>query len=102
MNVSLTTTGLVPLVVGSVELMQLQAFNNGIPWDLTGGSVTLNMKAPGGATYSYTATITGMGAQYSWTVLATTGNWTRSWSVTDAQGRHQVSRAIVFDVENAP
>lgn len=102
MNVALNTTGLVPFTVGSVNLFTSKAFANGLPWDLTGGTVTLNMKDSNGAFYSYPATITGMVAQVSWTVLNVPGRWTRSWTVTDAQGRHQVSRAYTFDVEPAP
>ncbi len=60
------------------------------------------MTDPNGGSHSYAGTILGGCGFVTWTVIAPVGNWTRAWSVTDAQGRHQVSRPIVFTVIQSP
>ncbi len=105
MNVRLVTTGLVPLVTGSYEDFVLSPFLNGLPWDLTGGSVQLVIADPAANLFSYSATIVGYGARQTWAVpaaFASPGSWSRAWVITDAQGRHQVSRPIVFEVIGSP
>jgi hypothetical protein len=102
-NTALVTTGLVPLTIGSVEKFQHQGFINSLPWDLRGGTVSLNMLDPNGGSYSYPATIQADGTVFvQWTVIAPVGNWTRAWVVTDANTVHQVSRAIIFSVVQSP
>jgi hypothetical protein len=102
MNSTLVTTGLVPLTIGSLETFVLQAFNNGLPWDLTGGSATVLMADPQGGSHSYTAAISGSTARISWTVLPIPGDWRRCWDVTDGSGTRQVSRPIPFTVISSP
>ena len=102
MNSALVTTGLMPLTVNSIELFQHQGILNGQVWDLTGGSATLRMADPDGTTYAYACTIASGNAFYTWTVLNVPGTWVRAWDVTDAQGRRQVSRPLVFEVIASP
>lgn len=102
MNTGIVTTGILPLIVGSVEVFQLQAFADVLPWNLAGGTVTLNLIDPNGAVYSYPATISGGSVRVTWTVLNVTGTWRRSWTITDSSGVHQVSRPIVFEVQSSP
>jgi len=101
-NTSLVTTGLVPLVISSVETFQLSSFLNGLPWDLTGGSVTIYFLDPAGVATNFPATIVGPGATYNWMVISPPGTWTRAWLVIDALGRKQKSRPIVFTVTQSP
>ena len=98
MNVGVVTTGLEPLVVGSVETFQHQGFDNRLIWDLTGGSASLKIIDPTGASTTYAATISGGCAFVTWAVAGPVGTWFRQWTVTSADGRHQVSRRIVFEV----
>ena len=106
MNTQLVTTGLKPLVINSNDTFVLQPFNNGVIWDLTGGSATLRMTDPNGITYAYPATIVGppggAGAQYPWTVIAPPGDWRRCWDVVSANGIRQVTLPIAFEVVASP
>jgi hypothetical protein len=96
------TTSPVPLTVGSDELFQLVAFKDGVPWDLTGGAVTLKLQDPTGAVTSVSGTVSASGATAPWTVTAPAGTWLRAWHVLDAAGVHQVSRPIAFIVTDTP
>jgi hypothetical protein len=120
LNTSLTTTGVVPICVGSIEQFQEKATLNGLEWFIGGGSAQVNMTDSNGNSYTLAAIITPDG--YSaitvpWTVVgspssgATPPNnnnlygpwtWVRSWTLTDAQGRKQISRPIVFTVLQSP
>jgi hypothetical protein len=102
MNTKLTTTGLVPLVATSIETFQLSSFLNELPWDLTGGTVTLFFLDPAGNLTSVMAAVVGTGAVVVWTVPATPGTWSRAWLVVDSIGRTQKSLPIVFTVTNSP
>lgn len=102
MNATLNTTGLTPLVVGSVEKFQLQAFTNNLPWDLTGGTVNLLVADPSGTVTTYPATIAGGGAYYNFTIVGPAGSWARAWSCVDSSGIKQISRPIPFNVVTSP
>ncbi len=102
MNTALVTTGLTPLVIGSVERFQLQAYLNALPWLLDGGTVLLTISDPFGVQTIIVASIIGNGAQATWTVVGPAGNFTRAWTVTDANGVKQKSRPIVFSVTASP
>lgn len=114
-----STTGTRPFTVGSIEVFQ-EGFNpttgqytltlNGQPWNLAGGSATLNFMDPNGNMTSYAATITngGLTASVTWTVpaptpsLNTLGPWARSWKFIDATGITQVSQPLQFAVIASP
>lgn len=101
-NTNLITTGVTPLCVGSAERFQLQAFRNGLPWNLSAATVTLSIKDNTGATTVYSATITGQGAYLDWTVPASpVGEWTRAWRIVDGS-IVQVSRPIAFTTVDSP
>ena len=114
MNLGTTTTGLVPLTIGSIEEFQLDPWLNALPWNLAGGTVQLLLTDPNGTKYTVNASIVtgGYGATATWTVIgpATVDDngvrlanpWRRAWSVVDALGRTQISRAIAFEVVNSP
>jgi hypothetical protein len=102
LGTNVVTTGPEPLAVGSVLTMQLQAYKDGVAWDLTGGSVTLKLLDPAGNPTSISGSIVGQGAQAPWTVTSPAGNWTRAWVAQDAGGTHLVSRPIVFAVTTSP
>ncbi len=101
MNIKQVTTGLVPLAIGSDEVFQLQGILDALPWDLTGGTVSVVLSDPTGALTTIAATILGRGAQASWTVVAPVGRWSRTWQIEDSTGLHQVSLPIPFDVVSA-
>jgi len=102
MNEAATTTGLIPLTIGSMETFQLQAYKNRLPWDLTGGSAQLLLADPTGSLTTINATIVGQGAQANWTVGGLSGTWARAWKVTDSSGIVQISRPIAFAVISSP
>jgi hypothetical protein len=102
MNTRLVTTGLVPLIIGSQETFQLKPLLNGLPWDLTGGTVTLILLDPTGAQTTISGTIAGRGATAPWTVTGPVGNWTRCWHVSDGSGLVQYSQPLVFTVSSSP
>lgn len=102
MNVTTTTTGQNPLVVGSMETFIFSGYLNGQPWDLTGGSATLNMVDPNGTTHAYTVTLTGDRVRYTWTVLNVPGDWTRAWALIDASGITEVTPPYPFTVISSP
>jgi hypothetical protein len=101
-NTNLITTGVSPLCVGSVEKFQLQAALDSLPWDLTGGTVTLTFRDPTGVQTVYPASISGGCAFVTWTVIDPPGDWRRTWTVTDAAGIHQVSQPVPFTVIDSP
>ena len=98
MNEGIVTTGLKPLVVGSMKTFQLNATLDGIFWDLTGGSASVTLKDPGGNETVIPATIINGVAQATWKVAKPTGTWFRSWLATDATGLPQYTNPIAFDV----
>jgi hypothetical protein len=111
MNNTLPTTGLIPLTINSVEQFELSPRKDNIPWNLTGGSVTLLLSDPAGFTLpGLTATIAsdGYSASVVWQVpvtssgLSAAGTWLRAWDVTDASGIRQVTRPIEFTVVGSP
>ena len=112
MNTALTTTGVLPICVGSTEVFQEKAVLNGLEWFIGGGSAVVNMCDSNGNTYVVPATITpdGYSALAPWTVVGSpaAGNlygpwvWVRAWTLQDASGRKQVSRAITFSVVQSP
>jgi hypothetical protein len=102
MNLGVVTTGLVPLSVGSVELFQLQPYLNGLPWSMQGATVNLLFRDPSGNQTSSSAVITAGSATVSWTVPSTPGSWFRSWQITDANGVHQLSQPITFNIGTSP
>lgn len=97
-NNSLVTTGLIPLTINSQEVFELQAVLNGLPWDLTGGTVVLRLVDPSLVVTDVPATISGGAAQAGWAVASPAGTWRRVWDVTDVDGRRQVSRPVMFAV----
>jgi hypothetical protein len=101
-NLNVVTTGLVPLVIGSIETFVHSVVLNGIPDSLAGGTATLTLQDPAGNQTILAASIVGSVAQATWTVTAPVGNWTRAWTWTDANGVHQVSRPIPFSVVTSP
>lgn len=102
MNTTLVTTGLVPLVIDSVETFQLKPFLNKVPWQIGGGSVTLYILDPNGMLTSFSATVAAFTALASYTVIGPAGTWSRAWKVTDSHGRVQKSRPIPFAVTQSP
>lgn len=102
MNTALVTTGVIPLVVGSVETFQLQGFLDALPWNLAGGTVSLRLADPLGNVTTIPAAISGGCALATWTVVSPAGRWVRDWVITDASLVHQVSQAIIFDVVDFP
>jgi hypothetical protein len=96
----IVTTGLFPLTRGSMEVFQLQPIINGLPWDLSGGSASVTLTDPNGATTILAVTITGrLIRSASWTVAAPVGGWSRQWTMTDSTGLRQVSHPLPFEVE---
>ena len=102
MNPTYATTGDIPLCIGSTEKFVVQAYANGLPWDLTGGSVQLLLADAAGNLTTINATIAGQGAYANWTVAAPAGRWTRAWKVEDAAGVIQYSVPKVFTVISSP
>jgi hypothetical protein len=102
MNVTATTTGQNPLVVGSMETFVFSGFLNGQPWDLTGGTATLNMVDANGGTHAYSVPITGDKVRYTWTVIAPAGSWRRSWTLVDVNGLTEVTPPYPFTVITSP
>jgi hypothetical protein len=104
MNTQLTTTGLLPLTIGSSEVFEASADLNAIPWSLLGGTVTLKLVDPNGNVTTLSAAVgpTGYSASASWTVAGPAGIWVRAWTLVDSSGRVQVSRQIVFSVISSP
>jgi len=105
-NSGLVSTGVTPIAVGSVETFKLQAYNNGLPVDLTGGTVSLKLRDPLGNVTTVSATISGGIATATWTVTAVAGqdgiaNWTRCWVVSGG-GITQTSRPIGFATTTSP
>lgn len=98
MNSGIVTTGLVPFVYGSVEVFQLDAWLDGLHWDLTGGSVQLRILDPTPNVTAFTATIQGQDAFVTWAVLPISGQYQRRWVITDRNGVMQASRPITFNV----
>jgi hypothetical protein len=102
-NTQVVTTGVQPLVIGSNEPLQQQAFLGGLPWNLTGGSAQLLLRDPNGTEHTYTASINAGGnAYYNWTAIGPAGGWTRAWSCTDASGFTQITPPIYFEVVASP
>lgn len=102
MNTQITTTGLVPLCLGSQETFELRPILGGLPWLLQGGTVTLSLADPQGNVTVIAATVGAYNALAPWTVAGLVGGWTRAWTVTDSTGLKQVSRPIAFDVLSSP
>lgn len=100
MNNYLVTTGVKPLMVGSVEVFQVQPWLGAQPWNLTGGSATLLLRDPDQNLYTIPAAVnSGGGATAQWTVANVPGDWIRAWMLADATGRSQTSNPIVFSVQ---
>lgn len=97
-NNAVATTGPQAYVQGSNLLFQAQPWNNGLPWDLTGGSGTLWLTDPTGTVTSLPVTISGFTISAAWTVVAPSGTWLRCWDLTDAGGVRQLSEPLVFEV----
>jgi hypothetical protein len=74
-----------PIVVGDTPNFALKAQKNCLPWDMTGGSVSLYLKRPDQAVLGpFGAVVVGDTATYqvpSDTVLSQVGDWTRQWQV---------------------
>ncbi len=103
MNSALVTTGPSFYTIGSQKVFRLSAYDNGLAWDLTGGSAYLLFTAPSGATFNVTATISGRGAVVpGWSVPNIPGTWVRSWLAVDAAGLTQFSEPISFEVITSP
>ena len=72
-------------VSGGTYLFQLDAFKDGVAWDITGGVVTLYLKKSGASVLSNSATLPGSPsnrATYTSTTLQLTpGLWRASWKV---------------------
>jgi len=100
-NTQIVTTGAERLTVGSSYIFELQAKKNGIPWDLTGGSVTLNFTDPKFVATSVGASISGSTATANWSAPDNVGEWLRSWSIS-AGGITQNSDGIAFLVTKMP
>jgi hypothetical protein len=96
------TTGLTPLTLGSVKTFQLNPFLNGLPWNLTGGSATLDLRDPNGTLYQYAGQIVNGGAQATLSIFAPAGNWTFAWDCTDGTGIREISLPIEFVVQASP
>jgi hypothetical protein len=101
-NTSQVTTGLAPLVIGSVDTFQQDPKLNRLPWDLTGGTATLTLQDPNGVQTVLSAQVLGFGAKVAWTVAGAIGTWTRAWTLIDGSGLKQVSRPRPFVVTGSP
>ena len=103
MTTGQVTTGLTPLTVGSSYLFVGNFFLNGLWWDLTGGTASLEFADPAGSLFGpYPASITGGVPSVTWQAAGLSGTWTRAWVIQDARGRVQVSRPIAFALEGSP
>lgn len=96
------TTGQEPLIIGSDRTFELQAYRDGLPWILTGGSALLLLKDPAGTAINIAASVSGSTAQADWTAIGPAGVWRRAWDVTDASGEHEVTGPIAFTVAASP
>jgi hypothetical protein len=113
-NLSITTTGLVPWTIGSVEQIVFSPFLGNLPWNLAGGSATLLVVDPNGVQSSYPMAVqaNGYGASVAYTVVGpanvfTNGDpplppWRLAFLAVDASGRTQKSRAFAFNVLSSP
>jgi len=103
MQTGATTTGLRDFAIGSVEKFVLSVDLNGLPNSLAGGSATITFADPAANLYGpFAASIVGDDAQYTFMIIGPSGGWARSWTFTDANGVHQVSLPIPFDVVSSP
>jgi hypothetical protein len=97
----------VTLETGSNIPFEVHAtLDTGLPWNLTGATVTLTFRRPDGTRFTRLATVTdgpGGVARYVSTTaeLDVPGYWCRQWTVTDALGTTDNSAPVWFNVEAA-
>lgn len=88
-----------PLVIGDTIDFTATVKKDGATWDITGGTVTLQLKDPTGTVTDYSATGGSGTASYSGdgTELDVSGTWRRRWEVVKS-GITVKSRWILFSV----
>lgn len=97
-----------PLTIGSTYRFAPDGAitRDGAPWDLTGATVTVLLKAPSGAITTLTATVDDAAgglahADNATGDLSERGTWTRSWKV-EQSGVVLISVPVPFEVVEAP
>lgn len=104
MQNQLVTTGIIPLTLTSSVTFEETSLDNGLPWFLAGGSVSLILSDPTGTQTVIAGTILpdGYTVQANWVVSGLVGTWTRAWDLTDGTGKHRRGLPKTFVVISSP
>jgi hypothetical protein len=95
-------TDLTPFTISSTTRFVFEVKDNGLWWDLTGGSALAILIDPTGAKTTIVCAIVRGVPSANWTVVGPVGDWQIQLKATDAANRTQTSVAQVFGTVSSP